>query len=122
MAPTEPSPSEPCPPEPSPADDALALLGKLAAAGAPPARVTQAVGEIVAGWAGEPDMDAGAAQARIERLWDSLGKDAADLQESISDAPEGGGPGAAQALTAARRTLAALNAAITALAAAHERL
>lgn len=107
------------PAEPSPTEDALVHLAKLTAAGAPPERITEAVGDIVAGWASEADMDAAAAQARIERLWDSVSKDATELDEQISDAA----PGAdAQALAGAKRTLTALQAAVTALAAAHERL
>lgn len=105
-------------PSPSPVDDALDQLARLAAAGASPERVTEMVGGIVAGWASEADMGPAAAQARIGQLWDSLGKDAADLEERISDAPGGDGP----ALASARRALAALQAAVTALAAAHERL
>lgn len=104
--------------EPSPTDAALDRLGKLAVAGAPPGRVSEAVGEIVAGWATEPDMDAGVAQARIERLWDSLSKDAADLQEQIGDATGAD----TRALAGAKRMLAALQAAVAALAAAQERL
>ncbi len=103
---------------PSPIDDALDRLGKLAAAGASPESVTQAVGEIVAGWALEADMDSGAAQARIERLWDSLSKDAAELEEQISDAAGTD----ALALAGAKRMLAALHATVLALVAAHERL
>ncbi len=106
------------PTEPSPVDAALAHLGRLTAAGTPPERVIQTVGEIVAGWAGEPDMDAETARARTERLWDSLSKDAADLEEQISDTA---GPDV-QALAGAKRMLAALQAAVAALAAAHERL
>ena len=106
------------PTDPSPTDDALAQLGKLTAAGASPARVTQAVGEIIAGWALEADMDAATAQARIERLRDSVSKDAAELQEQISDATEAD----AQAQAGAKRMLAAMQATVTALAAAHERL
>lgn len=104
--------------EPSPTDAALDRLGKLAAAGAPPGRVSEAVGEIVAGWATEPDVDAGVARARVERLWDSLSKDAADLQEQIGDASGAD----TRALAGAKRMLAALQAAVAALAAAHERL
>ena len=103
---------------PSPLDDALAQLGGLAAAGAPPERVAQAVGEVVAGWAAEADMDAATARARTEQLWDSLSKDAAELEEQINDVTGAD----AQALAQARRVLAALQAAVTALAAAHERL
>lgn len=106
------------PAEPSPTDAALDRLGKLVAAGAPPGRVTQAVGEIVAGWADEPDVDAAVARARVERLWDSLSKDAADLQEQIGDTTEAD----ARALAAAERMLAALHAAVAALATSHERL
>ena len=105
-------------PDPKAIDDALARLGKLTAVGASPASIAQAVGAIVAGWAAEPEIDAGAAQVRIERLWDSLGKDAADLQAQISDADGPGGP----ALLTAKRRLAAMQAAVAALAAAHERL
>ncbi len=99
-------------------NDAFAQLGKLIIAGASPDWVVQEVGTIVASWAAEPEMDSGVAQARIERLWDSLSKDAADLQEQIADA-EGGD---AQALAQAKRVLAAMTAAVTALAAAHERV
>ena len=101
-----------------PVEAALAHLGELAAAGVPPERIIQAVGEIVASWASEADMDADAAQARIERLWDSVGKDAAELEEQINDATGAD----ARALAGAKRTLAALQAAALALATAHERL
>ncbi len=103
---------------PSPTEDALGQLGRLTAAGASRARITEAVGRIVAAWAEEPEMSAAAAQARIEEVWDSLGKDAADLEERIGDVdnPE------AVALAAARRTLASLQAAVAVLAAAHARL
>lgn len=104
---------------PSPLDDALAHLGGLAAAGAAPERVTRVVGEVVAGWAAEADMDAATARTRIERLWDSLGNDAAGLEEQINDAAAGADT---HALAQARRVLAALQAAVAALAAAHERL
>lgn len=104
--------------EPSAVDAALAQLGRLTAAGTAPERVIQAVGEIVAGWAGEPDMDAETARARAERLWDSVSKDAADLEEQISDTDRPD----AHALAEAKRVLAALQAAVAALAAAHERL
>lgn len=102
----------------SPTDAALDRLGRLVAAGTPPERVTRAVGEIVVGWAGEPDMDAGAARARVELLWDSLSKDAADLEAQISDDPGADG----RAVAGARRALAAMQAAVAALAAAHGRL
>ncbi len=106
------------PEEPSPVETALEQLGKLAMAGAAPDTVVQAVGGIVAGWAGEADMDAAAAaQVRVGQMWDSLTKDAADLEEAISDAGEGN----AASLALARRMLAALRAAIRALAAASER-
>lgn len=111
MVPAEPAPIDAT-------DVALDRLGKLVAAGAAPGRVTQAVGEIVAGWADEADVDAAVARARVERLWDSLSKDAADLQERIGDAVGAD----ARALAAAERMLAALHAAVAALAAAHERL
>ena len=101
-----------------PTDDALNALLKLAATGAPPDRVVQTIGSMVAAWAEEPDMTPAAAQLRIERLWDVLGKDADDLQASISDAEGHEGP----ALTAANRSLAALQAAVAALAASHARL
>ena len=99
-------------------DNALARLGKLIDVGLSPELIVHEVGAIIAGWANEPDMDAGVAQARIERLWDSLSKDAADLQERVVDV-EGGD---AQSLAQARRVLAAMNAAVMALAAAHERI
>ncbi len=103
---------------PSPTEDALGQLGRLAAAGASRARIAEAVGRIVAAWADEPEMSAAAAQARIEDVWDSLGRDAADLEERIGDADN---PDAV-ALAAARRTLASLQAAVAILAAAHARL
>jgi hypothetical protein len=106
------------PTEISPTDDALARIGKLVAAAAPADRVTQAVGEIIASWAQEADMGPAAAQARIEQLWDSVSRDAADLQEQISDAAGAN----SQALAGAQRMLAALQAAVGALAAAHGRL
>lgn len=105
------------PGEPSPVETALEQLGKLAMAGTAPDTVVQAVGGIVAGWAGEADMDAAAAQVRVGQMWDSLTRDAADLEEAISDAGEGN----AASLALARRMLAALRAAIRALAAASER-
>lgn len=102
----------------SPLDEAQARLGKLAAAGAPPARATLEVGNLVAGWASEADMAGAMAQARIEALWDGFTRDASDLQEQISDAESSGttAPGLAQ------RQLAALQAIVAALQAAHERL
>ncbi|HEY0204107.1 MAG TPA: hypothetical protein VGC15_08165 [Acetobacteraceae bacterium] len=102
---------------PDAVEAALERLGKLTAAGASPDAVTQTVGEIVAGWAGEADMDAAAAQARIGQMWDSLTKDEADLEEAISDAGEGDGA----SLAMARRVRAALQAAIRALAVVAER-
>ena len=72
---------------------------------------------MVAGWATEPDMSAGVAQHRLEILWDSAGKDAADLQEQIADT-EGA---SAEASMDARRALATLNALVAALAAVHAR-
>ena len=101
-----------------PTDEALDALLKLVTAGAPPDRVVQTVGTMIAAWAEESDMTPATAQSRIERLWDVLGKDADDLQASISDAEGNGGP----ALTAANRSLAAMQAAVAALAAAHARL
>ncbi len=103
---------------PSPTEDALEQLGRLAAAGASRARIAEAVGGIVAAWADEPDMSAPAAQARIEAVWDSLGKDAADLEQQIGDTADPD----ASALAAARRTLASLHAAVAILVAAHARL
>ena len=102
---------------PAAVEAALERLGKLAASGAAPDKVTGTVGEIVAGWADEPDMDAGTAQDRIGQMWDSLTKDEADLEAAISDAGEGN----AASLAAAQRMRAALQAAIHALAAASER-
>ncbi|MGI4954710.1 MAG: hypothetical protein ACRYGM_23130, partial [Janthinobacterium lividum] len=102
---------------PDPVEAALERLGKLTAAGASADAVTGMVGEIVAGWGGEADMDAAAAQARIGQMWDSLTKDEADLEEAISDAGEGEGA----SLATARRIRAALQAAIRALAAVAER-
>jgi polyhydroxyalkanoate synthesis regulator phasin len=103
---------------PSPTEDALEQIGRLATAGASRARMAEAVGRIVAAWADEPDMNASAAQARIEEVWDSLGKDAADLEQQIGDTAD---PDPA-ALASARRTLSSLQAAVTVLAAAHARL
>ena len=97
----------------SPVEAALAEIGKLAAAGAPQDQVVQLVGETVASWAGEEDMSPEAARNRIEQVWDSLGKDAADLEEAISDGANAAG---------AERPLGVLRAAIAALAAAHDRL
>lgn len=102
----------------APTDDALDALLKLATAGAPPDRVVQTIGTMIAAWAEEPEMTPATAQSRIERMWDALGKDADDLQASISDAEGNEGP----ALAAAQRSLAALQAAVAALAAAHARL
>lgn len=106
------------PTEASPLDEAQARLSKLAAAGAPPARIALEIGDMIAGWASEPDMAGVTAQARIEQLWDGFTRDASDLQEQISDAdhPE------ATALGLAHRQLAALQAVVAALQAAHERL
>ena len=106
------------PAEPSPLDDALARLGAMAQAGASPERIEQAVGDIVAGWALEADMDPATALARIERLWDSASKDASELEERINDA----GAADAKALAGAKRMLAAFHATTAALAAAHEQL
>ena len=105
-------------PDPSPTDDALARLSKLTVAGTPPERVVQEVGEMVAAWAGEAEMDAATAQERIGLLWDSMSKDAADLEEAISDADGTEG----EDLASAKRVLAAMQAAVNALAAAHGRL
>ncbi len=104
--------------EAAPLEDAQAALSRLAAAGAPPSRVASEVGTLVAAWASEPEMDGSTAQARIALLWDGFTRDAADLQEQISDAAQPD----PQALTLARRQLAALRAVVAALAAAHERL
>ena len=102
----------------APLSDAQASLNRLAAAGASPARIVEEVGAIVAGWASETDMAGPAAQARIECLWDGFTRDAAELQEQISDAARPD----QQALTLARRQLAALRAVAAALLAAHGRL
>ena len=102
---------------PDAVEAALERLGRLTVAGASPDAVTQMVGEIVAGWAGEADMDAATAQARIGQMWDSLTKDEADLEEAINDAGEGHGA----SLEMARRMGAALQAAIRALATLAER-
>ncbi len=102
----------------TPMEDAQARLSTLAAAGAPAARVTLEVGDLVAGWASEADMASVTAVARMEALWDGFTREASELQEQISDA-EGSG---SQALELAHRQLAALQAIVTALQAAHERL
>lgn len=106
------------PTEPSPLHDAQERLSKLAAAGVPVARVTLEVGELISGWASEMDMAAAVAQARIDLLWDGFTRDAAELQEQISDAGDADTP----ALTLARRQLAALQAIVVALEAAHAKL
>ncbi len=106
------------PPEATPMEEAQARLSKLAAAGAPAARVTLEVGDLVAGWASEADMAGVTAVARMEALWDGFTREAAELQEQISDA-EGS---ESQALELAQRQLAALQAIVAALQAAHERL
>ncbi len=103
---------------PSATDAALMRLGALASAGATADAVTRAVGEIVAGWAAAEDADIGTAMARIELLWDSVSRDAADLQEQIGLATEAD----ARSLAEAARRLAAMRAAVSALAAAHGRL
>jgi hypothetical protein len=102
----------------SPTEDALEQMGRLTAEGASGNRIAEAMGRIVAGWADEADMNASAAQTRIEEMWDSLGKDAADLEQQIGDTvdPDAG------ALATARRVLASLQAAVAVLAAAHARL
>ena len=105
------------PDEPSPIQDALAQLAKLAAAGAAPEQVVQAVGEIVAGWASEAEMNPETAQDRVAQMWDSVSRDAAGLQEQISDSGGADQPG----LAGAQRTLGALHAAELALATAHDR-
>ncbi len=102
----------------APLNDAQAALSRLAAAGAPPARIAQEGGAVVAGWASEPDMDGAAAQNRIEALWDGFTRDAAELEEQIGDAAESD----KGALALARRQLAALRAVAAALLAAHGRL
>lgn len=104
--------------EAGPAELLLAEVGRMAVAGAAPDRVTELVGATIAGWAEEADMDMLTARIRVEQAWDSLSKDAADLQEAIGDADGGNG----QALVGAKRSLAALQAAVAALAAAHDRL
>ena len=106
------------PTDATPMDEAQARLSKLAAAGAPAARVTLEVGDLVAGWASEAEMAGVTALARMEALWDGFTREASDLQEQISDA-EGSGNAA---LELAQRRLAALQAIVTALQAAHERL
>lgn len=99
-------------------DEAQARLSKLAAAGAPAARVTLEVGDLVAGWASEADMASVTAVARVEALWDGFTREASDLQEQISDAEDSG----SAAPELAQRQLTALQAIVTALQAAHERL
>ena len=105
------------PGEPPAVEAALEQLGKLTSAGTAPDAVIRLVGEIIAGWADEVDMDAATAQDRISQMWDSLTKDEADLEEAISDAGEGD----PEAIAMARRMRAALQAAVRALAAAAER-
>ncbi len=73
---------------------------------------------MIAGWADEPEMNPATAQVRIERLWDSLSKDAADLQEQIANTDGGD----VQATAQARKALVAMTAAVEALAAAHSRV
>ena len=102
---------------PPAAELALEQMGRLIQAGAAPDAVIRTAGEIIAGWADEPDMDGPTAQARIGGIWDSLTKDEADLEAAISDAGDGDAAGLAQA----RRMQAALQAAIQVFAAAAER-
>jgi len=104
--------------EPSPLGDAQARLSTLAAAGVTPARMAHEIGKLISGWASEMDMDAAVAQARIDLLWDGFTRDAADLQEQISDA----GGADIPAFAMARRQLAALQAIVAALEAAHAQL
>lgn len=104
--------------QPALAELLLAEVGQMALAGAAQDRITELVGATVAGWADEPDMNADAARLQVEQAWDSLSKDAADLQEAVADA-DGTDQ---QGLAGAKRTLAALQAAVAALAAMHERL
>ncbi len=106
------------PPGLSPVGLALARLAPLLRAGAAPDRVTRLVGEIVAGWAEEPEITQAAAQARIEPMWDSLSRDAAELQEQLNDDEAPHTPARIQA----EKTLAALHAAVAALGAAHGRV
>lgn len=104
--------------DPSPAETTLARLEKLTAAGASPDRVIQVLGELVAGWADEPDIDPAAARIRVEHMWDAVSRNAADLQEQIADFETVD----KHALAAARRTLSALQAAEATLATMLERL
>ncbi len=104
--------------EPSPLEEAQARLSELVAAGVPPARATLAVGDLIAGWADEMDMAGATAQARIGLLWDGFTREASDLQEQISDADGAN----TEALGLAQRQLAALQAIVAALQAAHEHL
>ena len=95
--------------------EAQAHLSRLAAAGTSPDRITAEIGALIADWASEMEMAGSTAQARIERLWDGFTRDAAELQEQIDDAD---GPGT-QELALAQRQLAALQAIVAALEAAH---
>ena len=110
--------TEPSLPDEASLDAAQARLTKLAAAGAPPASVILEVGGMIAGWASEVDISETTAQARIERLWDGFTRDASELQEQLGDAdcPD------RMALALAQRQLAALQAIVAALQAAHDRL
>ena len=101
-------------PDTAKVDEALEQLSKLIATGPAPSRVTQAVANLVAGWADEPDMSDDVLQMRVERLWDSFSSDASDLEAQLSDAAEGG---ETAGLRMGRRVLAAMNAAVAVFAA-----
>jgi len=102
----------------TPIEEAQQQLGALVAAGTAADAMTLAVGELVSGWAAEPEMDVATARARVEALFDGLDRDAADLREQISDAEGSGAPWLAEA----RRVLRATHAAVSALRTVHGRL
>lgn len=106
------------PSEPPPTEIALARLEKLTLAGASPDRVIQTIGEIVAAWADEPEMHAETARLRVEQMWDAVSRNVADLGEQLNDFETSD----RLAVGAARRTLAALQAAEATLALMLERL
>ena len=110
--------TEPSSPDEAALDASQARLTKAAAAGAPPATVILEVGDMIASWASEADISNAMAQARIERLWDGFTRDASELQEQLGDADNPDG----MALALAQRQLAALQAIVAALQAAHDRL
>jgi hypothetical protein len=91
---------------------ALGSLAAFVATGPAPDRVIEAIGAMIAGWAEEPEMSDDVMQMRVERLWDSFSRDAADLQAQLADAEGTEGV----EVNRGRRVLVALDAAVMVLA------